>query len=250
MPRTMTLLICALISVCAAGFTPGPVFRLAGLASAGASPTARVPVVVCPTTLGVDSPQTPVAATAEVPSAAAHLVMYSATSGYIQILGPKGLACHAVIAADGGGSISAYHPYGKDQSIGNGGVTAVMEPACMGCIITLACPFFAAARKAAAQDHFTCPVQPLGQVIYRLSAVAVAYYDPAGEYVPPNSGSLVPSNSRYPTNGVVAYGTYVYKGRYTNTTAAAAVCVLPGSAHAECTSVLNEFLAVEAKNLS
>jgi len=121
--------------------------------------------------------------------------------------------------------------------------------ACAGCIVTLACPFFAAARKAAAQDHFSCPAQPLGQSTRRLSAVAVAFYDPAGEYVPADSGSLVPSNSRYPSNGVVIYGTYVYHG-FKNTTAMAAVCVLPESEHGVCTAVLNQFVAVEAKSLS
>ncbi len=83
----------------------------------------------------------------------------------------------------------------------------------------------------------------------RLSAVAVAFYDPAGEYVPPDSRSLVPSNSPYPSNGVVISGTYVYKG-IKNANAAEAVCVVPESEHAICTAVLNQFLAEEAKDLS
>lgn len=74
MPRTTTLLICALVTLCSSMYTPRLDYRLDGVASADAAPAARVPVIVCPTTLGIDTPQTPVAATADVPSTAAHLV--------------------------------------------------------------------------------------------------------------------------------------------------------------------------------
>lgn len=217
---------------------------------ARAASTARVPVVVCPTTLGINSAQTPVASSALVPASAAHLAVYSATSGYIQILGPKHLACQAGIGADGTSSITAEPPYSHNQDIGHGGVAAVVYPACAGCILTLTCPYFTAARKAALQDHFSCPVQPLGQMIHRLSSIAVAFSDPPGEYVPPHSGSMVPSNSPYPTNGIVVYDSYLYKGRYPNTSGMEAVCVLPANEHAICTAVLDEFLATQVRDIT
>jgi hypothetical protein len=90
----------------------------------------------------------------------------------------------------------------------------------------------------------SCGRQPLGQQLRRLSTDVVAIYDPAGEDVPSTSGGLVPSDSAYPTNGVVVYATYRYHG-YTDTTAMEAVCVLPASQHAVCTAVLNEFLTTQ-----
>jgi len=77
----------------------------------------------------------------------------------------------------------------------------------------------------------------------------VAFYDPPSEYVPSTSDELVPSNSPYPTNGVVVYGKYKCKGT-TNPMAMGAVCVLPVSEHAMCTAVLDEFLATEARAVS
>ena len=212
-----------------------------------AAPTATVPVIVCPTGLGVNSPQTPVPSSATVPASASHLVVYSATSRYIQILGLKGLSCQAGIGADGSGTITAALAGSYNLSLGHGGVAAVAYPTCVGCLLSLACPFFPAAEKAAQHDGYNCPTQPLGQVKYRLSGDAVAFSDPSGEYVSPHTESLVPTHSPYPSNGVVIYGTYLYDGRYHDSTAMEAVCVLPGSEHTTCSAVLNEFLATQVR---
>ena len=219
---------------------------------ASAAPTATVAVLVCATSVGVNSSPKPVESSARVPPSASQLVVYSATSGYIQILGPKGLSCQAGIGADGTGSITASFS-GDAQGIGRGGGEAVAYPACGGCILTLACPFFPAALRALHNQYkgtLSCGSQPLGQTVRRVSTDAVAFSDPAGEYVSPKANSLVPSNSPYPTNGVVVYETYLYKGRYANSTAMEALCVLPAAEHAVCTVVLNEFLATQVRKFT
>lgn len=219
------------------------------VAAADAAPTAHVPVIVCPTSVGASGPPAPVASSATVPASAAHLFVYSTTNAYLQVLGPRGLACRAAIGADGNATITVFHPY-SNGGIAKGGVSAVADPACVSCLLTLACPFFPAAMAALHKDYGTvlrCPSQPLGQVVRRLSAEAVAFSDPAEEYVPARSESLVPSDSPYPTNGVVVYGTYLFRNRYRDSTAMEAVCVLPASEHAVCTDVLNELLATQVR---
>jgi hypothetical protein len=202
--------------------------------------------------MGVNGPSTPVASSASVPAAAAHLVVYSTTSGYLQVLGPRDLACQASIGADGNTSINISHPF-SNGGIAKGGISALVFSSCVGCLLTLACPFFPAAMAALHKEYGTslpCPRQPLGQTVRRLSAEAVAFSDPAGEYVSARSESLVPSDSPYPTNGVVGYGSYLFRNRFRDWTAMEAVCVLPASEHAACTDILNEFLATQVKKFT
>lgn len=223
--------------VAAVAVLPGPV--------AGATTTTvTIPVIVCPTTEGVNNPPTPVSSTAKVPAAAAHLVVYSSTSAAIQLLGLHAWACHAGIGADGSSSITAMPP--NEQAVTDGGMAALIYPTCQGCMLTLACPFFPVALKELRSEGMSpCGTQPHGQMVRRLTPYAVAIYDPPGEGVPPDSGGLVPSHSPYPTNGVVVYGAYVWK-HYHESVAMEAVCVLPASEHATCTTVLNEFLFSQA----
>ena len=76
-------------------------------------------------------------------------------------------------------------------------MSVVAYPTCLECQLTLACPFFPAALKALHSNYpgTSCGKQPLGQTVRRLSPDAVAFSDPAGEYVPTQTGSLVPSNA-------------------------------------------------------
>jgi len=167
------------------------------------------------------------------------------------MLGPRHLDCQGSIGADGGANITAFNGSSVSGGIGHGAVTAVAYPTCYGCQVTLACPFFPAALKALHNTYpgMSCGKQPLGQTVRRLSPDAVAFSDPAGEYVSSQAGSLVPSNSPYPTNGVIVYETYRYRGN-PNTTAMGAACVLPASQHAVCTVVLDEFLATQVKHFT
>jgi hypothetical protein len=220
------------------------------ISAASAAETAvtavTVPVIVCPTTVGVNNPPTPVPAAARVPAVAAHLAVYSATSAAIQLLGPTGWACHASIGADGSSGITAVPP-DRSIAINDGGVAALIDPACRGCMLSLACPFFPAAMRDLRHEALLpCGPQPRGQVVHYLSPWSVAISDPAGEAVPKNSGGLVPSDSLYPTNGVVVYGAYTWK-QYHVAVAMEAVCVLPASEHSSCTAVLDEFLSAQAE---
>ncbi len=215
---------------------------------AGTKATATVPVVVCPTSVGAASSPRPVPSSAKVPATGAHLVVYSTTSGYLQVLAPKGFFCNGSIGADGGASLtaSAPSPFYNPSSLGNGGVSTEAVPTCVGSQLLLACPFFPVALVALHREYpgTSCDPQPLGQHVKRLSADVVAIYDPAGEAVPSSSGGLVPNNSPYATDGVVVYAKYRYQG-YTDTTAMEAVCVLPTDEHATCSTVLDVFLQTQ-----
>ena len=223
----------------------GLTVMVAPVAAASAATTATVPVVVCATSVGVNNSPRPVTSSATVPASAAHLVVYSTTSGYLQILAPRGFSCRGSIGADGGASLtaSALSPFYSPIGLSNGGVSAEAIPTCLGCQLLLACPFFPVALGALHREYpgMSCGRQPLGQQVRRLNTDVVAIYDPAGEDVPSSSGGLVPSDSPYPTNGVVVYAKYRYHG-YTDTTAMESVCVLPTSEHATCNAVLDVFL--------
>jgi hypothetical protein len=224
------------------------------------TPTATVPVLVCPTEVMADTVPTPVASSARVPASAAHLVVYSSINGYIQVLGLRDWVCEAGVGSDGAGITVAPS---TTEGIGGGGVEAAANPGgCQGCLLGLACPFFPAALKAMHTEEpgEPCTRQPLGQVTHQLSAYAVAFADPAGETVSmcpgpgerPTPCGIVPSDSPYPTNGVVIYWPYgsSQAGKVAaNNFAADAVCVLPASEHATCTVILNEFLATQMKRL-
>jgi hypothetical protein len=222
----------------------------AGSPVASAAATTSVPVIVCPTSNGASGVPSPVGPSVRVPRSAAHLVLYSSTSGYIQILGPKGLSCRADIGMDSTATIIASLS-GDGRAIGHGGVEAVGYPSCVGCILSLACPFFPAALKALHDDYkgVSCGSQPVGQTVRRLSTEVVAFWDPAGEYVSSHSESFVPSNSPYPTNGVAVYETHHFKG-YSYPIAMEAICVLPATERALCTAVLDEFLSIQVGKFS
>jgi hypothetical protein len=212
------------------------------------STTVTVPLVVCPTTVGVPvSPET-VPPTARVAPQAARLTMYSAISGFAQVLAPPNFLCQAIIGADGGASLTAWNPTSISETTARGGVSDMVIPACEGCMLSLACPFFADAEKTLNQVHGpTCLRSPRGQVVRRLNAYTVEFWDPAGEHAPfSERNSLVPSTTLYAVNGVVVYGTYPYK-KYRPDVSFGAVCVLPASEHAACTAILNQFLASENK---
>jgi hypothetical protein len=219
-------------------------------ATAEALTTTVVPVIVCPTGVGVNAPPAPVPGSTSVPISDAHLVVYSSVSGAIQLLGPKGSSCQAGIGADGNSSIFVVPAWGDTQTLTDGGSWAAIYPACVGCMWSVACPFFPALAKTEVSLYGKCPAQPLGQVVRRLRADAVGFYDPPGESVPPRDGDMVPPNSLYPTNGVVIYATYSfrYKGQpETGSFAMAGVCVLPASEHSTCSGVLDDFVATQPK---
>ena len=219
-------------------------------AVANAAGTATVPVVVCDTGSG-GGPVTPepLPATTKVPAAGRGMEVYSVVGGFFQVLAPPSMSCQANVGADGTTFLTV-SPSGTETTFSEG-VAANLIPACFGCMLQLACPFFSEAATLNRKDMgIPCPSQPRGQTVIRISADAVAIYDPPGEEVP-KSDDLVPENSAFPTNGVVMFyraPTYEMKdghrrfdGEYW--TAMDSICVLPASQHRTCTALLNEFLA-------
>jgi hypothetical protein len=217
--------------------------------SASSTPTtAVVPVVICPTSVGVPTSPVPVPATAKVSAPAAHLTMYSTVSADLDVLAPPGFFCEAIIGADGSARITAWSPKSASETIATGGVAALVYPACVGCMLSFACPFFPGAEKSLRRSGGpACATRPPGQVARRLNAYTIAISDPPGERVPASEADgLLPSGAPYPTYGVIAYGTYPYEGHRPDV-AFGAACVLPASEHQVCTTVLNEFLASEGE---
>lgn len=217
---------------------------------AAAARTETVPVVVCPTTDGVNDPPKPVPASVRVPERAAHLEVYSTTSGYFQILGPQGMACQGTIGADATTTITVARP-GPAFALAGGGVAAVAYPTCALCQLELACPFFPAALTALHREYAgtACASRPPGLTVHRLSSETLRFFAPAGEHIRPNTSGLVPSGSPYSTYGVVVYATYRFRGTR-ETTTMEAVCVLPETKHPVCSELLDEFLATQVKKFT
>ena len=165
-----------------------PLGLIPATAATAASP-ATVPVVVCDTgSGGLPLTPAPVAVSAKVPAADRDLEVYSLVAGSFQVLAPRTMGCQGIVGTDGTTNISV----GPDEVPEPGaaqvtvGVTATFIPACYGCMLDLACPFFPAAEQLWERSYtnMQCTSQPKGQSVYRLGADAVAFSDPAGEYVP------------------------------------------------------------------
>jgi hypothetical protein len=227
--------------------------------TATAAPAAAVPVVVCDTSSG-GPPLTPapLPSNADVPVGDRNLEVYSLVAGSFQVLAPRTMGCEGTVGADGTTLISV----GPNEPTGPWaapavGVTAYVIPACYGCMLDLACPFFPVAAQLLEKGYgnMQCTPQPKGQSVYRLGSDAVAFSDPPGEYVPTLDRALVPNDSPYPTNGVVLFYRVplVHRPRRSQPpwrlhwTALDAVCVLPASGHHVCTEVLNEFVATHGR---
>jgi hypothetical protein len=203
-----------------------------------------VPVVVCETSSGgAPVMPYPVPSEARVPTADRGMEVYSLVGGWFQILAPQGMDCEASVGADGTTimSVAPENDFGGASSAGpEVGVSALSYPACQGCKLDLACPFFPAAEKLRQKSQGgSCAPQPAGQSVSRLNADAVAFSDPAGEEVP-KSDYLIPNDSPWPINGVVLYYD-VNDGD--GGIASDAVCILPATEHHTCTEVLDEFVA-------
>ncbi len=202
-------------------------------------PGASVPVVVCPTTVGAETAPVPVPATAGVPGPAAHMALYAAVSADLEVLGPGGYFCQATVGADGNTTVTAWPSSNMTGALGAGGVRAVSYPACTGCQLALACRFFAgAARRLEVDGLAHCAAPPRGEMVKRLNAYSVQFTDPPGGH--PSAGALVPPAGTYPTEGVVVYGSSLYRGQR-DPVVEGATCVLPAAQRAACAEVLHTF---------
>jgi len=233
---------CAVVVVAAAIVSSSLSLAVAG---AQTTPGATMPLVVCPTVNGVPAPAKhfPPAMAMDVPAALSHeLAAYADNQATLFVVAPRGWACQAAVGADGSASVSV-HPHGQAGTMGGSwprsarAVTADALPACFGCILDQACPFFAsAAHELATSKLGPCPKHPPRETMTRLTSTAVEFTDPGGVH-----GTGEPSGGEYPATGVVTYkpahGDVTY-GSWAQT------CTLPSSEHALCAAAIQAFVAM------
>jgi len=232
----------------AVGVTVAMFSSLVTTGAAAANTTASsstVPLVVCPTSSGINSPakHLPRTATVMVPaSLVGQLAAYSDNQGEMFVLAPRGWACQAEVGADSSESVTAY-PRGVPQPTQPWphqaeAVTSGVIPACVGCYLTQACTFFPSADKTLRVDFgstIKCPRRPSREAVERLSATVVAFSDPPGV-----KGTSGPSGGAYPALGVVTYKAQSADAAYGSWME---TCTLPKAEHSLCSAVVNEFVA-------
>jgi hypothetical protein len=181
----------------------------------GASPKIHVPVVICPTEFGASRPTN----TAKIPRTApvdltlgqASVVAdFTDTAQWQSVLGPRGWRCSASYGADGNGGITIYP---TSESIGFSGVylnnkpdlqaiNADWSPACVDCILSQSCPFFARARALYSALKYPTPGtvcrRPRGEKVTLDGTSLAAFTDPPGA-----KGSATPSGGRYRAFGQI-----------------------------------------------
>jgi hypothetical protein len=148
------------------------------------------------------------------------------------LLGPRGMACHGIVAADGGRGLSVWRGGGSAprQHSRRDGLTLSVEPACASCRAGEACPFFTA---LAASLGWPChAVAPAREVVVRQGARLVLFTDPPGV-----AGDGWPSGGPDPANGLAE----LVGGP--NNEVARATCTLPAADRRTCTTSLNAILA-------
>jgi hypothetical protein len=249
-PSAAALLTAALALAAGCGapaVTTGPASAALSAAGPTGSVTADLPVVRCPTSLGVVSPPVSLPPTrpVTVPRAlAAQLSVYADDQGIMELIGPKGWSCAASYGADGSGGIVVYPPRHSVPRFWTAGwrlartsaVAAIAgseSSACYSCTLAQACRLFpAAARAWRSAFGSACPARPAAETVVSIGAGIVAFEDPPGV-----EGDGVPSGGQYPADGVLTYHPGAQDGSWRET------CTLPGSEKAECTAVLNAFVS-------
>lgn len=209
--------------------------RAAAAALAAELVTARLPVVSCPTSLGIAHPAVPLPRSrpVAVPQAlATDLSVYADNQGVMELLGPKGWSCTAAIGADGSGGVTVY-PAGAGPS-SPVAITGSETSACVGCTLAQACPLFPAAATALRSTiGEACPARPpAAETVGAIARGIVAFEDPPGV-----KGDGRPSGGQYPANGVMTYHPSAQDGSWQET------CTLPASEKDVCTAVLNTFVS-------
>lgn len=192
--------------------------------SAATSPQATAGrVESCPSTYGVEGSHPLPAGLTNNSNPSLGLVLYANQA--LAVLAPAGWTCHGLVGADGSGEITVR------ASDGNSAVNAQEGSACVSCNAEIACPLIPAAAKAMPAG-LSCPTTaPKAEYVHRITATRVAFEDPPGV-----RGTGDPSGGSIPANGVL-----IYEGAYPE--AFIETCALPASDHAECTTILDNFLA-------
>jgi hypothetical protein len=213
------------------------VVALAAVLSAtnvSAASTVALPVLKCPTVFGVTGAARHVPATIAVKGAGPTQGLVAYTNTEIFLIGPRGLRCSGLVAADGGSQVIAWAPgQAKPALHAHGvGLTLTIDPACAGCRADDACPFF---TQLARKLGFPCGAGvPAGEAVVRRSPSLALFEDPPGV-----AGSGWPSGGPDPANGVVGtHGHPVGDALVYRST-----CTLPAVDHAICTASLNDVIA-------
>jgi hypothetical protein len=223
-------------SASAASATSAPATSGTAASSAAAGlVTASLPVVSCPTSLGVNHPAVslPPSRPVAVPRVLADgLSLYADTQGIMELLGPKGWSCAAFYGADGSGGITVYPP-GAGQS-SPAAIDGSETSACFGCTLGQACPLFPDAAKAYRTGFGqACPTRPpAAETVMPITAGIVSFEDPPGV-----KGDGRASGGQYPADGVMTYHPSAQDGSWQDT------CTLPASEKNICTAVLNTFVS-------
>lgn len=224
----------------------GPAAADALSATAG-SVTADLPVVRCPTSLGVARPAVslPQSRPVTVPRPlATRLAVYADDVGVMELVAPKGWSCAASYGADGSGGVVAY-PRGEKvprfwaagwpltRTSADAAIAGLESSACYGCTLAQACRLFLSAATAwRTAFGRPCPARPAAELFAPIGAGIVIFEDPPGV-----KGDGLPSGGLYPANGVMTYHPGTPDGSWRET------CTLPGSDKDECTAVLNAYLS-------
>lgn len=193
---------------------------------------APVPVVDCPTEFGAEGQRQRTPATVDVISPASTLGLTAYTNTQLYLIGPRGMRCSGIVAADGGSEVAVWpehHSQPRPHSRTDG-LTLSLEPACVSCKAEEACPFFTALAR-----HLGFPCEsgvPKDERVYRLRPNLVLFEDPPGV-----SGSGWPSGGPDPANGLVGYTGNSKTGLVYRST-----CTLPASDHSICTTILNDVI--------
>ena len=200
--------------------------------AAGAA-AVRIPVVRCATVFGVGGPPRHVPSSVQVSASGPTHGLVAYTNTEIFLVGPRGLRCSGLVAADGGSQVLAWAPGARKPAPHSHGVglTLNIDPACAGCKADDACPFFTA---LASMLGFPCSLGvPPKELVSRPRADLALFEDPPGV-----AGSGWPSGGPYPANGVV--GT---RGSALDALVYRSTCTLPAAHHAICTESLNDVIA-------
>jgi len=186
-----------------------------------------LPVVVCPTeeALTSQAPPTTIVPPTGLPlNVASQLAIYTATTGKLAVLAPRGWQCNASFGADGSGDIGVSP---TKAGVTPGAATPAEEIAagtpggCDGCTREAVCAYF----PDIVSSGIPCPPRPAHESVTLLRTHLVALFDPPGGQGPnPANGVLIVQESP----GLLADWS---EG-----------CTLPPSDHALCTTILNDFV--------
>jgi hypothetical protein len=245
-PR-VTVHIAVVAVVVAMTMTVGTNASRADAQSINATVVSRLPVVQCPTRTGGDYGSR-VRLPATLPERVdtklvGKVALYADQYDAVRLVGPKGWSCVASLAVDGGAGLQFY-PSGTaspgffTSMTGRSsatGLTVQQEPACYACRLSLACPFFAAARKLIEQTYGSTNMlasctRPAGEVVTS-STPSTRFFTDA----PHVAGHAYPSGGADRALGVAYFGAKTFSYLVS--------CTLASSQRETCRGALNWFVA-------